>query len=225
MSLTLEPQIVEHGRRRPTSPRSRAGCRITSASSWPPTSWACGIRRSWASGAAVASLARPLSSAPGPRTSPPACWLTPTVRPPRARGCSAPTAGSTTRRPPGCCAMPRTRVTCASSSRPHERLLAHDDRPQEDRIGDDLGEQERGERDPRQRHGQDPDDPRRPPRRRHPPRQHIRRNQGRRHQDCVEQVGVMQALANRVVPEGDCEQHGIELIEVRHNLAVHVRNK
>src|SRR3954466_12149985 len=52
MTLTLDPQTVEHEAATPSSPRSRAGCRITSASNWPPMSWACGIRRSSASGAA-----------------------------------------------------------------------------------------------------------------------------------------------------------------------------
>ena len=96
-------------------------------------------------------------------------------------------------------------------------------RPAEGRIGDDLGEQERREHDPRDRDAQSSDPDRHEPPDPDPAREQEDRDRGRRDQKRVQPVGALEARGHVAVAERGRDQDRVELVDVRDQLAVQPR--
>ena len=98
-------------------------------------------------------------------------------------------------------------------------------RPAERRIGDDLGEQERREHDPgngdAQRSGPERDQPPEPD----PASEQEDRDRRRRDQERVQPVGALEARRHVPVAEQRRDQHRVELVDVRDQLAVQPRQQ
>ena len=110
-----------------------------------------------------------------------------------------------------------------ASRRGGDRRLHREHGPDERRVRRDLGQQERREQDPRHHDREQGDGVRDPAPSGHPSRKQVGRDAGRRHDPGVQRVRGPEAVLHVAPAERGRDEHGVELVERRDELAAYPR--